>query len=126
MPRKMRTDLAISHMETSRLWRVEPEPVREDGQVEPAEHREHDDLEHRVDRHQHGGQLAAAVGEVVPDEDHRDAAGEAHDDQPGAQLGQVGEEHPGQGEHEQRADHPVQDQGEPEARGSASSSPMRR
>ena len=56
-------------------------------------------------------------GEVVPDEDHGDAAGEADDDQAGAQLGEVGEEHPGEGEHQQRADHPVQD--ERDAQGAA-------
>src|SRR5699024_11765709 len=37
---------------------VEAEPAGEDREVEPAEERERDDLEDRVDRHQHGGGFA--------------------------------------------------------------------
>ena len=79
-------------------------------EVEPAQHGEHDHLEDRVQRDQHGGGLAVAAGQVVPDDDHRDAAGQADDDQPGAVLGQVGQQQPGQGEHQRRAEHPVQHQ----------------
>ena len=59
-----------------------------------------------------GGELSAPAGQVVPDEDHRDAAGEADDDQPGAQLGQVRQEHPREGEHQRGPDDPVQHQGQ--------------
>ncbi|MBP2333206.1 hypothetical protein JOF33_001905 [Corynebacterium freneyi] len=86
------------------------EPRRQDLQVEPAEHAEHEHLEDGVDGHEHGGGFAVAAGQVAPHEDHGDAAGEADDDQPGAQGGLVGEENPGQGEHEGGANHPVEQQ----------------
>ena len=89
---------------------VEAEPVGKHRQVEPAEHGVHDDLEERVDGDEDGRQFPAAAGQVVPDEDHGDAAGQPDDDQAGAQLGQVGQEHPGEGEHQQRPDQPVQHQ----------------
>jgi hypothetical protein len=69
---------------------VEAEPAGQHVEVEPAEHREGDDLEHRVDRHEHRAELAVAAGQVVPDQHHRDAAGEADDDQPGAYSGRSG------------------------------------
>ena len=47
--------------------RVEAEPAGQHGQVEPAEQREGDDLEDRVEGDQHRGALAVAAGEVVPD-----------------------------------------------------------
>ena len=87
---------------------VEPEPARQQRQVEVAEERVGDDLEERVERDEHGRALAVAAGEVVPDEHHRDAAGEADDDHPGAVLGLIGEEQPGEREHEQRAEDPVE------------------
>src|SRR5699024_9158062 len=77
---------------------VQAEPARQDAEVEPAEDGEHDDLEDRVDRHQHRGRLAVAAGQVVPDHDHGDATGQTDDDEPGAVLGKVGQENPGQGE----------------------------
>ena len=89
---------------------LQAEPAGKHREVEPAEDGEHDHLEHRVDRDQHGGGLAVAAGQVVPDDDHRDAAGQADDDQPGAVLGQVRQEQPGQGEHQRRAEDPVQNQ----------------
>ena len=89
---------------------VEPEQAGQDGQVEPAEQRVGDDLEEGVDGDQQGGALAVAAGEVVPDQHHRDAAREADDDEAGAVLGLVGEEDPGEREHQRRPDDPVQDQ----------------
>ncbi len=62
-------------------------------------------------RDENGGGFAVAASEVVPDEHHGDAAGEADDDQTGAVLGQVGEEQPGESEHEGGPDHPVEDEG---------------
>ena len=91
---------------------VQAQPAGEHVEIEPAEHRVHGDLEHRVDRDEDRGEFAAAERQVVPDQDHGDAAGEPDDDQTGAQFGEVGEEHPGEGEHEQRADHPVEQQGD--------------
>ena len=110
MPRKISTDLAICHGEVSMVVCSQAEPAGQHREVEPAEHGEHDDLEDRVERDQNGGGLAVTAGEVVPDDDHRDAAGQADDDQPGAVLGQVGQQQPGQREHQRRTEHPVQDQ----------------
>ncbi len=87
---------------------VEPEPARQQRQVEVAEERVGDDLEQRVERDEHGRALAVAAGEVVPDEHHRDAAGEADDDHPGAVGGLIGEKQPGEREHQQRAEDPVE------------------
>ena len=89
---------------------VEAEPAGQHREVEPAEQRVGDDLEERVDRDQQRGRLAVGAGEVAPDQHHRDAAGEADDDQPGAVLGLVGQQQPGEREHQQRPDHPVEDQ----------------
>ena len=110
MPRKISTDFAICHGETSMVVCSRPSQPGRTDEVEPAEDGEHDDLEHRVDRDQHGGGFAVAAGQVVPDDHHGDAAGQADDDQAGAVLGQVGQEQPGQGEHQRRAEDPVQDQ----------------
>src|SRR5699024_3850396 len=78
--------------------------------VEPAQDTEGEDLEDRVDGHQYRGGFAVAAGQVVPDEDHGDAAGEPDDDQPGAVFGQVGQEDPSEDEHESRGQHPVDHQ----------------
>ncbi|STD12588.1 Uncharacterised protein [Dermatophilus congolensis] len=89
---------------------LEAEPGGQGGQVEPAERGEGDDLEDRVDRDEHGGRFAVTAGQVVPDDDHGDAAREPDDDQAGAVGGQVGEEGPCQREHHQGTDDPVQQQ----------------
>ena len=90
--------------------RVQAEPAGQDGQVEVAEQRERGDLEERVEDDEHRRAVAVALGEVVPDQHHRDAAREADDDHAGAIGGMVGEEEPGQREHEQRPDHPREEQ----------------
>ena len=90
---------------------VEPEPARQKSQIEVAEERVGDDLEDRVEGDEHGRTLAVAAGEIVPDKHHRDAAGEADDDHPRAVLGLVGQEQPGEREHEQRAEDPVEPEG---------------
>ena len=95
--------------ETSQLLagrRARATPAGSRGRTMPE--RERKDLEDRVDRDQHGGGLAVTAGEVVPDQHHRDAAGQPDDDQAGAVLGQVGQEDPGQREHQRRPDDPVQ------------------
>ena len=90
--------------------RVEAEPAGEQLEVEVAEHGVGDDLKDRVEGDEHGGGFAVATGEVVPDEHHGDAAGQADDDEAGAIGRQVGEHQPGESEHERRADHPVEHQ----------------
>ena len=87
---------------------VETEPTRKDLQIEVSEEAVRDDLEHRVERDEHHGGLAVATREVSPDEHHRDATRESDDDQPGAVLGQIRQEHPREGEHQRRADDPVE------------------
>ena len=87
---------------------VEAEPTRKDLEVEVAEEAVRDDLEQRVERDEHHRGLAVAARKVVPDEHHRDATRETDDDQPGAVLGQIGQEHPRQGEHQRRTDDPVE------------------
>ncbi len=99
---------ATSQIDDLEALGVEAEPARQQRQVEVAEERVGDDLEERVERDEHGRALPVAAGEVVPDEHHRDAAGEADDDHPGAVGGLIGEEQPGQGEHQQRAEDPVE------------------
>lgn len=89
---------------------AQAEPPGQQVEIEPAEQTERDDLEDGVQRDEYGGRLAVAARQVVPDDDHGDAAGEADDDQAGAVLGQVRQEGPRQGEHDGRADDPVDDQ----------------
>jgi len=89
---------------------VQAQPARQYRQVEPAEAGEGDHLEHRVDRHQNGGGLPVTAGQVIPDNDHGYAAGQADDDQASAVSRQIRQENPGQGEHQRRTDHPVQQQ----------------
>ena len=90
--------------------RVEPEPVGEHREVEPAEQRVGDDLEDRVEDDEDRRTVVVAAREVVPDEDHRDAAREADDDHAGAVRRLVGEEDPGEREHQQRGDDPGQEE----------------
>ena len=54
------------------------------------------------------------MGELIPDNDHGDAAGQADEDQADHVLGLVGEQDDGEQEHECRADDPVLDEREPE------------
>ena len=90
---------------------LQAQPRRQQLQIEVPEDRVGDDLEDGVDGHEDGSGLPVAAGQVVPDEDHRDAAGQADDDQAGPELGLVRQEDPGQGEHQRGADDPVQEQG---------------
>ena len=77
-------DLPHRHVESGG---VEPEPSREQFEVEVAEDGVGEDLEDRVERDEDCGGFAVAAGKVVPDQHHRDTAGEADDDQTGSILG---------------------------------------
>ncbi len=90
---------------------LEAEPAREEFQVEVAEDGVPGYLEDRVKDHEDGCRLAVATGQVVPDQDHGDAAGEADEDDAGSELRKVGKEDPGQGEHQRRPYKPVEKQG---------------
>ena len=86
------------------------EPAGQHLQVEEAQRGVEQDLEDRVQRDQHGGHLPVAARQVGPDQHHRDAAGQADQDHPGAVGGLVRQQQPGQREHHRRADHPVEQQ----------------
>ena len=101
---------AISQMPGLEALGLQAEPAREHGQVEVAEQRVGGELEDRVEHDEHGGALAVAAGDLVPDEHHRDAPRQPDDDHAGAVRGLVGEEDPGEREHQQRPDDPGQEQ----------------
>lgn len=61
-----------------------------------------DDLEERVDDDQDGAVIDVTVGELVPDHDHGDTAGEADHDHPCSIGGEIGKRGPGDGEHDLR------------------------
>ena len=86
------------------------QPAGQHLQVEKAQRGVQQDLEDRVQRDQHGGHLPVAAGQVGPDQHHRDAAGQADQDDPGPVRGLVRQQQPGQREHHRRADHPVEQQ----------------
>ena len=100
-------DLGDGHMQAGGL---QPEPAGQHLQVEEAQRGVEQDLEDRVERDQDRGHLAVAAGQVGPDQHHRDAPGQADQDDPGAVGGLVREQQPGQREHDRRADHPVEQQ----------------
>ena len=82
--------------------------MRDRGQEEPAEEGVGQDLEERVEGDEHRRELTGPAGEGVPDEHHRDAAREADQDEPVAIGREVGEEEPGQPEHQDRSHDPVE------------------
>ena len=59
-----------------------------------------------------GAVFRVALGQVVPDDDHGDAAGQADDDQPHHVMRVAAEKGDGQQKHEDGADHPVLHQGQ--------------
>ena len=93
---------------------VQPKPSGQHVQVEPAEQREGEDLEQRVECHQHRRQFPIPAGQVVPDQHHGDAPGQTDDDQTGAVLRQIRQHQPGEREHHGRPDDPVEHQREGE------------
>jgi hypothetical protein len=93
------------------LHGFEPQPAGNRGQERSTQYDgEEQHLEDRVERHQAGGVLAVAVREIVPDNDHGDAAGQADQDEPGHILGLVAEKQHRQRKHQDGADHPVLNQ----------------
>ena len=110
MPRKISTVRAISQIPTSKPCVSSPSQPGKTRQVEPAEQRVGDDLEEGVEDDEHGGAFPVALGDVVPDQHHRDAAREADDDHAGAVGGLVGKQQPGEREHEQRPDDPGEEE----------------
>ena len=103
----MKTLCAISPIVMWTATPSRPNQPGSDGDEDVGVDREEEHLEDRVERHQAGAVLGVALGEVVPDDDHRDAARQADQDEPHHVLGLVAQEDHRQREHEDRADHPV-------------------
>ena len=100
------------------------EPLRQDRDEDPRVDRVEEHLEHRVERDQAGGVFRVTLRQLVPDDDHRDAPGEADHDQADHVL-VIGDHRRGrraqrrrhdvqedqrEGEHQDRADDPVLDE----------------
>ena len=107
-------DAAHGHRRQVDLAEAQPDERRQLLDEEPGEERIEQHLEDAVEGHQPGGVLAVAVGQVVPDDDHGDAARQADHDQADQVFRLVGQEDDRQGEHQQRADDPVLQQREPQ------------
>ena len=110
MPRKIATMPAISPHGHVQAGGLQAEPAGQQLQVEVAEGGVEEHLEDGVEGDQDGGHLPVAAGQVVPDQHHGDAAGQADQDDPGAVGGLVGQQQPGQREHQRGADDPVERQ----------------
>ena len=86
---------------------AQTEPARQNRDEHPGVDRVEEDLEQRVERHQAGCVLRVALRQLVPHDDHGDAAGEADHDEPGHVFGIAAQEDDGECEHQNRADEPV-------------------
>ena len=98
---------------------LQAEPGRENRDEDVGVDREEEHLEDRVEGDQAGAVFGVALGQVVPDDDHGDAAGEADHDEPDHVLGLVAQEEHGQAEHQDRANDPVLHERQPEDLGVA-------
>ena len=88
----------------------ETEEWRQDRHEEPRVDAVEQHLEDRVEGNEAGGVLGRPLGDLVPDDHHGDAAGEADHDQADHVLGFVGQEDDRQREHQDRPDDPVLNQ----------------
>ena len=89
-----------------------PSQVGKDRDEDIGVDREEQDLEDRVEGHQAGRVFGVPLGQVVPDDDHGDAAGQADQDQAVHVFGLAAQEDDRQGEHQERPDDPVLDEGQ--------------
>ena len=79
---------------------------------DPCVHGVEKDLEEGIEGDESGGVLRVAVGQFVPHNHHRDAAGQANQNEP-SHVFRVGvQEHNGQNEHQDGSDHPVLQEGQ--------------
>ena len=97
----------------------EAQQRRDDFDEEPRVDAVKQDLEDAVEGDKASGIFGIAVGQSVPHDDHRDAAGQADHDQADHELRVVVEEEGGEGEHEDGADDPVLDEREAQDSGVA-------
>ena len=91
---------------------LEPEQRRQNRDKDVAVDGKEQHLEDGVEGHQSGGILTVTTGQVVPDDDHGDAARHAHHDQADHVFGVVAKENQGKDKHQNRSHHPVLHQGE--------------
>jgi arsenical-resistance protein len=89
-------------------------PAGEDGQEEIAQKGIHENLKKRIQRHEQSRQFVAPPGQKVPKQDHGDAPGEPHQNQPRAVMGEIRQQNPGQREHDERSHNPIHGEGEAE------------
>ena len=93
---------------------LEAEERRQLGDEDPGEDAVEEHLEDGVEGDEAGSVLGVALGELVPDDHHRDAAREAHHDESDHELRVVVQEDDRQQEHDDRPDDPVLHQREAE------------
>ena len=87
---------------------------RQHGEKEPGIDAVEEHLEDAVEGDQAGGVVGVAARQLVPHDDHGDAAGEADEDEAGAVFRVSAQEDDGEHEHQHRADDPVLDEREAE------------
>src|SRR5581483_1240140 len=58
--------------------------------------------------------ISVAFGELVPDNDHRDTAGQPHENEPDHVFGIIVQEEQGQDKHKDRTNHPILNKREPQ------------
>ena len=90
---------------------LQAEPAGQHRDEHIRKHREEQDLEDGIERHQGRAVLRVAPRQLVPDDDHGDAAGQPDHDQADHVLGVVPQKRDRQDEHQDGADHPVLHQG---------------
>lgn len=98
---------------------LEADEGRENGQKEPRVSGVEEDLGEAIEGDEACGVLGAAFGEVVPDENHGDAAGDTDEDEAGHVAGLIAEEDDRENPHEDGADEPILHEGEAEDAGVA-------
>ena len=90
---------------------VEAEFCGKNRDEEPGIRRVEEHLEQGIEGNQASRIFGIAAGQFVPDDDHRDTAGQADHDESSHVFGIAAQKHDGQDEHQDRADHPVLDEG---------------
>ena len=93
---------------------VDAEQTRQPGDEDPRVETEGHNLEDAVERDQTGAVFAVALGQVVPNEDHGDAAGDAHEDEADHVVRVIAEKKDRQDKHQDRTNHPVLQQRQPD------------
>ena len=87
------------------------QPGREHRGEEVGIGREEEHLEDRVERDEPGAVFGVPLGEIVPNDDHRDTTSEADEDEAEHVLGLVTKKHHREREHQEGADEPVLHEG---------------